>query len=159
MSLTAPARSWLNRAAAGFTLIEILVALLLLALALLGFAAMLMANMRHVQAASYHTQAAVLANDMAERLRANAVGVAGGHYDALTGTSSDPGCITSAAGCTAAQLAQYDDWHWNQLIDLVLPQATGTVSRSGSTFSIAVSWTEMDASGPAARSLSLTLIP
>lgn len=148
-----------GKPAAGFTLIEVLVALLLLALALLGFAAMLMANMRHVQAAAFHTQAAVLANDMAERLRANVVGVAAGHYDGLTGASANPGCIASSSGCTAAQLAQYDDWHWNQLLDLVLPGATGTVTRNGTTFSIAVTWTEMDATGPVSRSLSLDVTP
>lgn len=57
--------------ARGFTLVEVLVALVVLAVGLLGAAAMLLESLQGSRIALERSRAVVLAGDMAERLRAN----------------------------------------------------------------------------------------
>ena len=61
-------RSIRARQAGGFTLLEVLVAIIVLAFGLLGFALLQTMNVRFVQSANYRTQATNLAYDLTERL-------------------------------------------------------------------------------------------
>jgi type IV pilus assembly protein PilV len=56
--------------AGGFSLIEVMIAMLVLAFGLLGFALLQTMNVRFVQSANYRTQATNLANDLIELMRA-----------------------------------------------------------------------------------------
>ena len=53
----------------GFTLMEILVAIVVLSIGLLGIAGLQMQGTRHVHDAQLHTLAAIQAEDMADRMR------------------------------------------------------------------------------------------
>jgi len=57
--------------ARGFTLIEALVALIVLSIGLLGIAGMQISGLRANQSAASRTQASYLADDIADRMRAN----------------------------------------------------------------------------------------
>ena len=65
----------------GMTLIEILVSLLILAIGMLGMAGLQTVSLRNTQSAYQRTQAAILSNDIVERVRANLQGVEDGSYD------------------------------------------------------------------------------
>lgn len=65
----------------GFTLIEVMVALLVLSIGLLGLAALQTAALRDGQRAELRTRAVQAASDMVERMRANPAGTAAGRYD------------------------------------------------------------------------------
>jgi|SRR5690554_4420734 len=60
-----------GRNAAGFSMIEVLVALVVLAIGLLGFALLQTMNLRFTQSANYRTQATNLAYDLLDQMRAN----------------------------------------------------------------------------------------
>jgi type IV pilus assembly protein PilV len=55
----------------GFTLIEVLVAIVVLAFGLLGFALLQTMSVRFTQSANYRTQATNLAYDLIDQMRAN----------------------------------------------------------------------------------------
>ncbi|MFI8717838.1 type IV pilus modification protein PilV [Stenotrophomonas sp. NPDC077464] len=55
----------------GFSLLEVLVAVVVLAFGLLGFALLQTMNVRYVQSANYRTQATNLAYDLTEQMRSN----------------------------------------------------------------------------------------
>ena len=55
----------------GFSLIEVLIALVILALGLLGFALLQTLNLRYTQSANYRTQATNLAYDLLDQMRSN----------------------------------------------------------------------------------------
>jgi len=75
----------------GFTLLEVLIALLVLAIGLLGLAALQTTGLRANQMASMRTLATQLAYDMTDRMRANEVGIAANQYVIATGeTPTDP---------------------------------------------------------------------
>ena len=61
---------------AGFTLIEVLIAMLVLAVGLLGLAGLQATSLRNNQSAYNRSQATQLAYDIADRMRANSAGIA-----------------------------------------------------------------------------------
>jgi len=134
------------RPAGGFTLIETLVALVVLAVGMLGIAALYIEGMRSGQASVSRTVAVSLAADMADRIRANPTAVAA--Y-AGAGPGVNNGCVNGGLDCTPAQLAQ-DDWFWwFQNVQNQLPAgATANVVVDNVTvapavrYSIVLSWPE-----------------
>jgi type IV pilus assembly protein PilV len=143
----------------GFSLLEVLVAVLILSVGLLGIAGLQVTGLRYASAANMQYVASLQVLDMAERMRANMAGVSAGAYNSISGTGSDPGCISSS--CTASQMAATDAYQWNTANARVLPSGTGTVTRNGSLFTINISWNESSGLGtaPQARSISVTFQP
>lgn len=63
----------MRRRASGVTLIEVLVAVLVLSLGLLGYAALLVFSLKANQSANFRTQATVMAYEVLDMIRANRV--------------------------------------------------------------------------------------
>ncbi len=136
----------------GFTLIEVLIAVLLLAGGLLGLAALQATSLRNNQSAYYRSQATQLAYDMADRIRANpdvanANGLTLAAYAATTSPAAQASC-SNTTGCTPALMAQNDRTQWLANIAAVLPSGTGTITNITDatvvpvthTFTITISW-------------------
>jgi len=123
-------------------MIEVLITLIILSIGLLGLAALQGNSMTSNHNAYIRSQATILANDMADRMRANMVGIRANNYNNLNGIPGDPGCISTAAGCTATQIATYDAFEWNTTLSQQLPAGQGTVVGNGATFAITVRWDE-----------------
>lgn len=113
---------------AGFTLLEVLVAIVVLSLGLLGLAGLQAASLRNNQTAYYRGIAVQQAYDMADRIRANLAGVRAGNYSALAVglPGGNPDCF--AAACSAANLAVSDHRQWNTVNAALLPNGNGTVT-------------------------------
>jgi type IV pilus assembly protein PilV len=152
----------------GFTLLEILVAIVVLSIGLLGLAGLQAVSLNNNQVAYYRAIATQQAYDMADRMRANlgiplgtpgAGGVRAGDYDNLGATTPpDPGCLST--GCTATQMRTTDHFQWNTMNARLLPVGVGTVTGNGNgSFDINVSWTEKTATGTVTRTFLTTVTP
>ncbi len=124
----------------GFTLLEVLVAMMVLTIGLLGLAGLMASGMRNNHSAYHTTQATWFAYDMIDRLRANRnVALAGGYNGAALGAPAN--CSTTApTGSIAAQ----DIAGWKNMIACALPAGDGSVSvNSGnSRVTITVQWND-----------------
>lgn len=80
------------RVQAGFSLIEVMVAVLVLALGLLGFALLQTMNLRYTQSADYRTRATDLAYEMLDQMRINKMAA-----DEFTAASFDAGDVAGGA--------------------------------------------------------------
>lgn len=109
----------------GFTLVEVLVAALVLSVGLVGVAALQALSLKNNQSAFMRSQATVLTYDLADRMRANVAGSTANFYDP-TQAEMTVGC-TSTAGCSPQQLAQNDLAEWNAAIATYLPMGQGVV--------------------------------
>lgn len=107
------------QAQTGFTLIEVLIAVAILAFGMLGIAAMQITGVRANQGSYFRSQATYIASDFAERMYANRAGTQALLYDgynsstvacgtAVTRCSVDINNAAVPAACTAAQIATYD---------------------------------------------------
>lgn len=97
-----------RRGAAGFSMIEVLIALLVLAFGLLGFALLQTMNLRYAQSANQRTQATNLAYNLLDTVRATRASV--NEYTALTpGSFAAPVCPQPAGG-SQDPTANMDRW-------------------------------------------------
>lgn len=100
----------------GASLIEILVAVFVVSVGLLGVARMEIFAKQANSEAIQRTTASQVAHDIMEKMRANPE-VLANYVDATVGAGLDaPGTDCTAAACTAAQIATWDIWEWEQLL-------------------------------------------
>lgn len=107
----------------GFSLLELLIALLVFSIGLLGLAGLLVISVKTNQSAYLRSQASFLAQGMADRMRNNIIGVWGNNYN-----SAIPGGTNAACPCNVGQLAQRDLFMWSQELANFLPNATGNIA-------------------------------
>jgi len=128
----------------GFSLLEVLIALFLMSVALLGTAGMQVYALKVTQGGQFRAQAVVLGADLMERLEANNAGAVAGSYVATLPTSTTaPDCTTSS--CAPSQMAIYDLDQSQQNLARQLPAATATITMTGAgpfVYTLTVSWQE-----------------
>ena len=126
----------------GFTLLEVLVAILVVAGGLLGLAALMNASLRNNQSANAQTQAVWLAYDMLDRLRAdrvNALAPIGANYNVAFVSAS-----SSSAAFPKAQVTE-----WKNLLAANLPVGDGKVLVTPATreVTVVVQWNDARVKG------------
>ncbi|RDS85707.1 type IV pilus modification protein PilV [Dyella psychrodurans] len=119
----------------GVSLIEVLVAVLVCSAGLVGVAGLLVTSARSNHAAYLRTQVTLLAQGMADRMRANPVGVWSGGYNGSFPNGATQDC---QLGCTPGQLARHDQGVWSSQLQTLLPSgAQATIAcRDGGAASV-----------------------
>jgi type IV pilus assembly protein PilV len=133
-----------SKAASGFTLVELMVAIMVLAIGLLGLASLQATGLGSNHNAYLRTQATLLAQDMAERMRNNRANLAA--YPGAVASGDD--CVLSP--CTSAQMVGYDTQQWNDAITKLpkdggvgLPGGVGTIiGPVAGVYTIRIQWNE-----------------
>jgi type IV pilus modification protein PilV len=103
----------------GFNLVEVMVALVVLSLGMLGIAGLQLSSIRNTQSAYYRSQAVASMNDLAERIYANAPGARSGQYNKSDSSTANfcaatPKICTressavAASACNSTEMATYD---------------------------------------------------
>ena len=121
----------------GFSLIEVLVALVVMSVGLLTVAALQVYSLRNGSVALNGTRATLLASDIVDRIRANPAG-AQFYSLGLNEGAANPGvdCVDTVdnqinAPCTPQVMAEYDLWEWRRLMtadgSLPIPAGKGGV--------------------------------
>lgn len=155
----------------GFTLIEVLVAALVLAIGVLGLATTMMLGLKSDQSAYFRSQSSAIAYDMADRIRLNRAAADAGSYDNIDTNAAlpgDPNCVSSPGGCDSGQQAALDarDWAWNfkkvdnsvATFSPKLPNGRGVVTRDANDrYVITVTWSEADTGNKANTTQSLSV--
>ncbi len=149
----------------GFTLIEVMVAVMVIAIGLLGLAGLRAVSVFNTHASYLHSIAAIHSENIAEMMRANINAVDSNDYTdtnigyatlaapAFNCRSTFPGTDTL---CSPANQARWDAFNWLQAIGRDMPSGTGVVTcndsdatdadpcTDGSAHTIRVSWVEND---------------
>jgi type IV pilus assembly protein PilV len=140
--------------ARGFTLVEVMVALVVVTIGLLGIAGLYVVTLRSSGGAIYRMQAVNLASDLGDRIRVNRR--AGAAYAAAAANNNCYGA--ASVNCNAAQMAANDLLVWQAQVVNTLPSGSGTVTVTGAvaprTYLVTVNWVE---SGNLAMSYQLAL--
>ncbi|MCB1791020.1 MAG: type IV pilus modification protein PilV [Gammaproteobacteria bacterium] len=117
--------SSIRRGQRGFTLLEVLVALIVLSIGLLGLSGLQTTGLRNNHSAFLRSQATLVIGDIIDRMRANRPGATGGHYN--ISYSASPGHVTCVGSCTTQQVASIDVELWRAYVER-LPAGEGEVS-------------------------------
>jgi len=112
----------------GFTLLEVLIAMVILSIGLLGLAGLQAASLRNNQQSYLRSQAVLLANDIAERMRANLPATTTGAYDQGAGAPAiAKAACSSTVGCSSADMASNDLNEWNTDVAARLPGGDASI--------------------------------
>lgn len=129
----------------GLTLVEILVALLVLSIGMLGFAALQTTSLRFNTSAYYRTHATALAYDLADRMRANRQAARDGAY---TVAFQDPPPDCNAIALGVGSVAEQDIAAWRNTLACRVPQSTGSVVPNGNEITVTVRWDDSQGQQP-----------
>jgi len=137
-----PFRATANRRQSGFSLIEVLVTMLILAFGLLGVAGLLVGGVSNAAGSESFAKASQLAADMADRIRANPA-------VALSATSEYRTNVTTygeSPPSSPTTIAQQDKKVWMEALAAQLPQGQGkitnTVGGGARQFNIEIRWSK-----------------
>jgi len=127
----------------GFTLIEILVTVIVLAIGLLGIAGLQLTGLKYNHSAYQRSQVIVMTNDITDRMRANRTVALAGAYDiAIGGAAAAATCEGVGVNCGPNGIAGADLSEWKQALANNLPSGDGSIARNGNgtIFTITVQW-------------------
>lgn len=136
----------------GFTLIEVLIALVILSVGLLGLAALQTTGMKYNQSAYEYSQATNVAYDILDRMRAN-FPIASTTTDYTTNFGDPPpsysvDCGVAGNTCTGPELAQYDLNKWKTNVEQTLPGGEGSVQlqmvNGYAEYTIGLRWNDVE---------------
>ncbi len=132
----------------GFTFVEVLVAMVILSIGVLGLGLLQLTSMQNTQGGYLRSQATILAYDMIDSMRANIPAVANGDYS-ITFAQATPAavnCYSLAANCTTAQMATSDVNRWRNVLANYLPSGGGQIGtvNVGLTTDVTVAITWID---------------
>jgi len=139
----------------GASLIEVLVALLLLSLGLLGMSALQINALQNSHSSLQRSQATMLAHFMMDAMRANAAAARNGDYN-LGALPNTPECTVPAD----ASLPTHDQRAWMQAMHNILGQANTTCGliscaavAGGTQCTVQVYWDDTRGTGGAAAQM------
>lgn len=133
----------------GFTLLEAMISFVILALGLLGVAAMQANAKRSSYDAMQRAIAISVANDIVERMKINKTDAIAGNYNgSYDGASlTVPSVDCNSANCTDGELRTFDLYEWQKNLTgtfassgMGLTDAVGCVSVVGGVQTVVISW-------------------
>lgn len=122
----------------GFGMIEVLVAAIVLLLGILSLVRLQAVTLSTLSNTNQHYVAASLANDMGERIRANAK-----QADLYVGKNT--ASMVSCQNFSSCNLQEQDLWLWAEALSdasQALPDAKGNIRRQGSHLIVTITWSE-----------------
>ena len=139
------------REAAGFTMLEALVAIVVLAFGVLAVANLLLKSFRFAQQSSYDVLALQLANDIADRMRANGAQINAGTFDNFDTKLGIPqisdatnlyktACANTPANCGPIS-ATFDIAEWSRRVTSSLPGGRAVICRDANTWTAGSGYT------------------
>ena len=106
----------------GFSLVEVLIALVIMSVGMLGIAGLYVQSLQAGRTSMFRHQAIHLAGDVADRIRANPNG--GLAYMHATGVNNN--CVAANNDCDVVEMARNDVWLWKRQAGNSLPGSAAT---------------------------------
>ncbi len=130
----------------GFSLVEVLIALIIMSVGMLGIAGLYVQSMQAGRTSMLRHHAVTLAGDVADRIRANPT--AGAAYSAAAGVNNN--CVAQNTSCNIAEMAAHDIFLWQQqALEFLPPMADGSqqvqvlfTPGTPPTYQITIRWDE-----------------
>lgn len=151
---------------AGFSLIEVLVAVFVLAIGVIGAGGMQLTAMRSGTQSAFQSSAVQLAGELADKMRANSTSMKQGSADnpylnidfqGSPEAAAAPSKFCYAEACNSRELAQFDIHQWQRRLAAALPNARALVCRDAEPWNSAAQSFTWDCSGAGNSSLVIKI--
>lgn len=142
----------------GFSLVEVLIALVIMSVGMLGIAGLYVQSLQAGRTSMLRHHAVTLAGDVADRIRANPrAGVA---YE---GDGLDGNCVSGVVDCDEIAMAGHDILLWKQQAVDSLPDGDVNITFDDGgdppVYTIDVTWSEPGANVQPGYSISIPVLP
>jgi len=142
----------------GFSLVEVLIALVIMSVGMLGIAGLYVQSMQAGRTSMLRHHAVTLAGDVADRIRANPrAGIA---YE---GPGVDGSCVSGVADCDEVAMAGHDILLWQQQAVDTLPNGDVDIVFDDSgvppVYTITVTWSEPGANVQPTYAITIPVLP
>lgn len=142
----------------GFSLVEVLIALVIMSVGMLGIAGLYVQTMQAGRTSMLRHHAVTLAGDVADRIRANPrAGIA------YQGDGLDSSCVSGVIDCDEVEMAGHDILLWNQQAVDTLPDGDVEIIFDDTgvppLYTINVTWSEPGSTTQPAYSIAIPVIP
>lgn len=140
------------KGARGFSLLEVLVAIVVVATGVLGVGSLQVLSMQNDTSALLRTQANGFAYDIIDRARANP------HGSYLRDLGDAPPAARNCVNqdCTPSEMSDYDMGLWLGEVATSLPEGDAAITSNGSLVTVTVQWDDDRSAGSAPLRLSMT---
>lgn len=118
----------------GISLLEVMIAVLVLSVGVLGAASLQLNAIRYSASADHATRATLIARDVLDRIRANSSALGSYAAPSITGA-----CAPNLGGATAAT---QDIADFTQAVTCQLPLSTASIAITGGRVTVSISWSE-----------------
>lgn len=132
----------------GFSLLEVLIAVLVLSIGLLGLAALQLTGLKQNQSALFRSHATFQAYQITDRMRANRENAENGDYNRDIGDAAP----------TGSTVADLDVSDWLSNLNSVLPAGDGAISINGDVVTVTVQWNDSRAGGGDTQQFSMNTV-
>ncbi|MDV6344629.1 type IV pilus modification protein PilV [Nitrosomonas sp. Is37] len=130
----------------GVTMIEVLVAIVVLSIGLLGLAGLQSVGLTHNQSASFRSTATMMTYSILDSMRANRTAAINGSYNIAIGASIPSG----------STIPEQDLNNWLNELALRLPAGTGAINVAGNVITVTIQWDDSRGGALAAQQFILT---
>lgn len=142
----------------GFSLVEVLIALVIMSVGMLGIAGLYVQSMQAGRTSMLRHHAVTLAGDVADRIRANPrAGIA------YQGPGVDGSCVSGVADCDEVTMAGHDIFLWDQQAVDTLPSGDVAITFDDTgtppTFDIVITWAEPGALVTPTYAIKIPVVP
>lgn len=140
----------------GYSLIEVLVSMFILAFGMLGVAKLQLNSLQNVQDAHFSHQASLLTGQIVTKISANTNSLS--HYQLNINDTIISPINCQKLNCGSALLAKFDLQQWQQQISKRLPAGNGQINTTSDSVEVIVRWdsTKNGASGTSCPPISAT---
>ena len=149
----------------GTSLLEVLIAVVILSIGMLGLAGLQLTGLRVNQGAMQRSQASVLVYDILDRMRGDRVVANGGDYDVVVVVDKEATAMTTSAALIAAKPNQNLS-QWGAAIQEFLPGGAAMICRtdnpalaactgSGDNFIVRIDWADENDRSGASQSVTV----
>ncbi len=125
----------------GFSLVEVLIALVIMSVGMLGIATLFVQSMQAGRTSMFRHHAVTMAGDVADRIRANPRAAI-----AYAGAGADNGCVGMGTDCIESAMAANDIFLWDQQVAESLPNGDVTIVFDNTVvppvYTITIDWDE-----------------
>ena len=145
----------------GFSLVEVLIALVVMSVGMLGIAGLYVQSMQAGRTSMFRHHAVTLAGDVADRIRANPRAAIA--YIDPVGANNN--CVDAGNDCTPAEMASNDVLLWKAQAAETLPGGDVTIIFAPAaallppTYQITITWTEPGQVPAPSYAITIPVIP
>ena len=142
----------------GFSLVEVLIALVIMSVGMLGIAGLYVHSLQAGRTSMLRHHAVTLAGDVADRIRANPRATI-----AYEGVGLNGNCVSGVVNCDEATMAGHDILLWEQQADDTLPAGDVEIIFDDTgvppMYTINITWSEPGANVPPSYSIVIPVMP